>query len=136
MFDPTLTTEFEFCLPRGLVDDAGDCHRRGKMRLATARDELVAQKDRRVQMHSAYRPLVLLSQVVVSLGRLSQVTPDQLENLFTQDLAYLREFYNRVNQQGHALIATRCPQCAAAFETELALSGESQATLQVSSMRR
>lgn len=125
MFEPTLTTEFDFFLPRGLVDEAGDVHREGRMRLATARDELVAQKDRRVQMYSAYRPLVLLSQVIMRVGSLSQVTPSQLENLFTQDLAYLREFYNRVNQQGHVLIATQCPQCAAAFETELALSGES-----------
>lgn len=125
MFEQGLVTEFDFCLPRGLMDEAGDVHRKGKMRLATARDELVAHKDRRVQMHSAYRPLILLSQVIVGLGQLHQVTPEQLERLFTQDLAYLREFYNRVNQQGHALIATQCPHCAAAFETELALSGES-----------
>ena len=35
-----LRTEFEFVLPRGYLDDDGEVHRRGVMRLATARDEL------------------------------------------------------------------------------------------------
>ncbi|MEM9117485.1 MAG: phage tail assembly protein [Cyanobacteria bacterium P01_F01_bin.56] len=120
-----LSTEFEFILPRGFLNADGQLHRQGTMRLATAMDELMMQKDRRVQDQSAYSTLVLLSQVIVRLGTLSQVLPEQLERLFTQDLAYLREFYNRVNQQGHALIATECPHCATTFKTELVLSGES-----------
>ena len=35
-----LTTEFDFTLPRGLVDDEGGVHRQGVMRLATAKDEI------------------------------------------------------------------------------------------------
>lgn len=124
MTDSVLTTEFDFSLPRGLFDKEGILHRQGTMRLATAGDELMLQKDRRAISEPAYGTLVLLSQVIVRLGKLATVTPEQLEHLFTQDLAYLREFYNRVNQQGHALIATQCPQCAMSFEMELALSGE------------
>jgi len=124
MIEPLFTTEFNFCLPRGLIDHEGNLHRQGKMRLSTARDELMLQRDCRVQTQSAYGTLVLLSQVIVQLGTLPRAEPEQLERLFTQDLTYLKEFYNRVNQQGHALVATQCPQCAAAFETELILSGE------------
>ncbi|MEL7355592.1 MAG: phage tail assembly protein [Cyanobacteria bacterium J06560_6] len=125
MTENALTTEFNFSLPRGFVDGEGTLHSQGKMRLATARDELLAKKDQRVQTHAAYGALVLLSQVITQLGTINQVIPEQLEGLFSQDLAYLKAFYNRVNQQGHALIATQCPQCAAAFDMDLTLSGES-----------
>ncbi|NEQ31358.1 MAG: phage tail assembly protein [Leptolyngbya sp. SIO4C5] len=120
-----LVTEFEFTLPRGLLDESGQIHQQGKMRLATGRDELVAQRDRRAADLPGYLSLVLLSQVITQLGTLPQVQAEQLENLFTQDLAYLKEFYNRVNQQGDAHIPAQCPQCGNAFEVELALSGES-----------
>jgi hypothetical protein len=119
-----LQTEFEFRLPRGWVDGAGGVHRRGVMRLATARDELVAQKDRRVRDYPGYGTLVLLAQVIVQLGDRTSVTPEELEGLFTQDLAYLRDLYNRVNQQGSVNIPTQCPQCSHVFETELVLAGE------------
>lgn len=121
-------TTFEFVLPRGLLDDAGTLHRQGAMRLATARDEIMADKDPRGQGSPTYYTLVMLSQVITELGTLSQVLPEQLEGLFTKDLAYLREFYNRINQQGSALLATQCPRCQHPFDVELMLSGESSAT--------
>ena len=34
-------TEFEFTLPKGFVDDQGNLHRKGVMRLATAKDEII-----------------------------------------------------------------------------------------------
>ena len=117
-------TEFEFILPKGLVDDAGTIHRRGKMRLATAKDEIALEKDGRSHDNTAYGTLILLSRVITALGDLTTITPEQLENLFTLDLAYLREFYNRINQHSSARIPTQCPQCQAAFEVELALAGE------------
>lgn len=120
-----LTTEFNFILPRGLVDEQGGIHRQGSMRLATAKDEIFVQKDRRVQNDPGYGVLVMLSRVITRLGSLSSVTPELLENLFTRDLAYLREFYNRINQQGDAYIPVQCPQCSSQFNVELSLSGES-----------
>ena len=98
------------------------------MRLATARDEIVVQKDRRSRDNPAYGVLVTLSQVITRLGNLAPVTPELLENLFTRDLAYLREFYNRINQEGEACLSVQCPQCSSRFKVELALSGESWAT--------
>jgi len=121
-------TEFDFILPRGLVDEAGVVHRQGVMRLATAKDELMTQKDRRVKNDPAYSTLVILSQVIISLGSLTTITPELLENLFTQDLAYLRELYNRLNQQDSSSQPVQCPECSYQFEVEFALSGESSAT--------
>jgi len=120
--------QFEFMLPRGLLDDSGNLHRQGKMRLATAKDELLAEKDYRGRDSSTYQTLLMLSQVITQLGELPEVMPEQLENLFTKDLAYLREFYNRINQQGRSHIPTQCPRCQTAFDVELMLSGESPAT--------
>lgn len=120
-----ILTEFNFLLPRGLMDASGTVHRQGIMRLATARDELVAHKHRHVQAYPEYLMLVLLSQVITQLGTLDVVSPEDLENLFTQDLAYLREFYNRINQVGTAKVPAQCPQCSHRFQTDLVLSGES-----------
>jgi hypothetical protein len=118
-------TEFEFTLPRGLVMEDGSVHRRGKMRLTTAKDELMLERDRTVQDHPLYGDLVMLAAVITRLGDLLEITPAILENLFSVDLAYLREFYNRINQQNHAHIPALCPHCNHQFEVELALSGES-----------
>lgn len=119
-----MITEFEFTLSKGLLDKHGNLHRQGVMRLATARDEMVVQRDRQVQDNPAYGVLVMFAQVITRLGDLPNVTPKQLESLFTIDLAYLREFYDRINQQGNACIQVQCPRCANEFKTELALSGE------------
>jgi hypothetical protein len=121
----SLRTEFNFYLPRGLVDSTGIVHRQGMMRLATARDELVAYKHHQVQTYPEYLVLVLLSEVITQLGSLATVSPADLEGLFTQDLAYLRELYNRVNQTGSTKLPAQCPQCNHSFPVEFVLSGES-----------
>lgn len=127
-------TQFEFRLPRGLVDAEGRIHQNGVMRLTTARDEMFVQKQVQKQLvyeqqrspdYSIYGTLILLSQVITQLGDYAEVTPELLENLFTLDLAYLREFYNRINQEGDARVSVQCPSCKQAFEAELALAGES-----------
>lgn len=117
-------TEFEFVLPKGLIDTHNTIHRQGKMRLATAKDEIVVEKNTLAKNNPAYGGLILLSRVITQLGTLSEITPDLLENLFSHDLAYLREFYNRVNQQGDITIPVQCPHCTSPFKVDLALSGE------------
>lgn len=123
-----LTMEFDFLLPRGLVDAQGMVHRQGVMRLATARDELSVQNDRRVLNNPGYSSLVMLARVITRLGSLADITPEQLENLFTLDIAYLREFYDRINQQGTAQVVVQCPKCTSEFMMELAFLGEQTAT--------
>lgn len=118
-------SEFPFTLPRWLLDDQGQLHKKGMMRLATARDEMAVQNDSRVQENPAYGVLVMLARVITRLGTLAPLTPELLESLFTRDIGYLRELYNRLNQQGNAHIPAQCPYCSNQFAVELALSGES-----------
>ena len=62
-----LRTTFEFELPRGYVDSSGVSHRRGTMRLATARDELVPLADDRVRDNPAYLTVVLLALSLIHI---------------------------------------------------------------------
>ena len=90
-------TEFQFTLPKGYVDKEGKVHREGIMRLATAMDEIAPLQDYRVQANRAYLVIILLSRVIEKLGDLRTVGPNIVESLFSSDLAYLQDFYRRVN---------------------------------------
>jgi hypothetical protein len=116
---PGLATEFPFVLPRGFVDDAGQVHRDGVMRLATARDEILPQRDPRVRDNEAYLTVILLSRVVIRLGSVNQVTTGTIEGLFASDLAFLQDLYRRVNQEGHTQAAVTCPSCDHGFTVDL-----------------
>ena len=100
MSDATLQTEFEFTLPKGYVEDDGTVHTDGRMRLATAADEIQPLNDPRVQENGSYLTIVLLSRVVTQLGSIDDVTPEVIESLFVPDLAYLQEMYERINDGG------------------------------------
>ena len=115
-----LRTEFSFVLPRGYVDQDGTVHKDGVMRLATARDELLPLYDARVQENSAYTTVVLLGRVITSLGTLAAVTSAVVENMFASDIAFLQDFYRRINAEGHTRIAVTCPECSHRFTADLA----------------
>jgi hypothetical protein len=115
-----LQTEYSFVLPLGYVDGEGNLHREGVMRLATAADEILPLQDQRVQSNQAYLILILLSRVITRLGTVAPINPKVIEGLYAADLAYLQEFYNRINRNGKPSIETVCPKCAAEFEVELA----------------
>jgi phage FluMu protein gp41 len=93
-------TEFEFTLPKGYVDQEGMLHKKGVMRLATAADEILPQKDPRVQSNPAYLVIIVLARVIVRLGDVNNITTKTIEDLFSADLAYLQEFYNKINETG------------------------------------
>jgi hypothetical protein len=118
-------TEFEFALPRGYVDEAGNVHREGRMRLATAADEIFPLKDPRVQGNPAYLVVILLSRVITQLGSLEVVNPKVIEGVYASDLAYLQDFYNRINGDGTPALKVVCPQCQHGFEVEPERPGES-----------
>ena len=67
------------------------------MRLATAADEILPMKDARVQALPAYLIVILLARVVTRLGTLPEVNAGVIERLFSADLAYLQDMYNRIN---------------------------------------
>jgi hypothetical protein len=94
----TLKTSYEFTLPRGYVDNHGEVHRTGTMRLATARDELAPLRDPTVTGPDDPRLTVLvLARVMERLGTLTMVTPHEIEGLFAVDLAFLQDFYGVIN---------------------------------------
>lgn len=93
-----MRTVFEFVLPRGYVDDSGTVHKRGTMRLATARDELQPLRDPTITGPDDPRlTLLVLVRVIESLGSLQMVTMHEIEGLFAADLAYLQDFYGVIN---------------------------------------
>jgi len=119
-----LQTEFEFSLPIGYIDQSGSVHKQGTMRLATAADEILPLRDPRVVANQAYLVVILLSRVITRLGPFTSVNPTLVERLFSADLAYLQDFYRRINEAGHARIGVTCPSCSVQFEVEVGAAGE------------
>jgi len=117
-------TVFPFTLPHGLVDSDGNLHRDGTMRLATAFDEVEPLKDPRVRANPGYLVIILLARVITRLGGVEHVNTRAIENLYAADLAYLQDFYQRINQNGHSRLQVACPHCAGEFEVETASLGE------------
>ena len=118
--DAAHRTEFDFELPRGYLDDDGVLHRTGRMRLATARDELRPQIDLRVKENPGYLSVVLLSQVITELGSVGEVHVGVVERMYATDIAFLQDFYRRINSEGHTRAGVSCPSCGTAFEVDLA----------------
>ena len=94
------------------------------MRLATAFDEIAPMKDPRVQANPAYLVIILLSRVITRLGALNSLNPKMMEGLFSADLAFLQDFYQRINDYGTSRMAVVCPHCEGRFEVEAAGPGE------------
>lgn len=115
----TIQTEFPFTLPRGYLDAEGTVHREGTMRLATAYDEIAPMKDPRVQANPGYLVLILLSRVITRLGDLEHLNPKVMEGLFSADLAFLQDFYRRINENGTDRLEVVCPHCEKAFDVEV-----------------
>ena len=130
-----LQTEYNFVLPKGYVDESGALHRNGRMRLATAADEILPLKDARVQNNPSYLSIILLSRVVSKLDGLDDVNPRIIEGLFVEDLAYLQELYRRINGSEELTIKSKCPHCGEQVEVSLS-PGEPEATPSIASTRR
>jgi hypothetical protein len=124
---PALQAEVDFVLPHGYVDDAGVVHREGRMRLATARDELAPLVDPRVARNRAYLVVLLLSRVVTKLGSVTAVSPEVIEGLYASDFGYLQRLYRRLNMDPTAGPPT-CPNCGTAIPAEVAGLGGAAAT--------
>lgn len=113
-------TQYAFRLPRGYVDGDGNVHRDGVMRLATARDEILPLQDYRVQTNRAYLVIILLSRVITQIGDEKHISADIIENLFSTDLAYLQEFYRKINEEGGTpKHHVTCPKCQHAMDIDM-----------------
>jgi hypothetical protein len=107
-----MQTSFDFVLPRGFVDNQGNVHREGSMRLATARDELMPLLDPKVREHEAFLSLVLLARVVTKLGTLTHIDDQVIGGLWATDLAFLQDLYRRINTEGTTVAEVTCPHCS------------------------
>jgi hypothetical protein len=94
------------------------------MRLATAFDEVAPMKDPRVQNNPGYLVIILLSRVITRLGSVTHMNPKVIEGMFSADLGFLQQFYQRINQNGNDHVGVTCPQCEAKFEVEICSTGE------------
>lgn len=130
-----LQTEFAFTLPKGYVDEAGEVHREGMMRLATAADEIMPVKDPRVQSNPEYLSVLILSRVVTRLGTLPSMRPTVIEGLFTADLAYLQDMYQRINQGDDPTENVTCPACGKVFTPPPVAAGMDGASRSATSLQ-
>jgi len=119
-----METVFDFELPRGYVDSMGVVHRRGKMRLATAGDEINATRDPRVLANPSYLTIVVLSRVVTELEGLEAIVPNIVERFFTADLAFLQDMYQRINNVEPPTMQVVCPDCGKIHEVPINFTRE------------
>lgn len=106
-----METVYEFTLPKGYMDGSGNLHKRGKMRLATAGDEISATRDPRVLANPSYLTIVILSKVITELEGEPTVSATLIERLFTADLAFLQDMYQRINDIEPPVMEVVCPNC-------------------------
>ena len=109
-------TEYPFTLPRGYRDREGNIHKAGVMRMANAGDEILPLKDPRVQQNPGYLTIILLARVITRLGTLPTVDTRVVEELYTMDLAYLQDLYQRINTMEIPVYKGVCPHCGKQVE--------------------
>ena len=119
-----METVYEFTLPKGYMDSAGELHRKGKMRLATAGDEISATRDPRVLSNPSYLTIVILGKVVTELEGVQMVSANIIEKLFTADLAFLQDMYQRINDIEPPMMECVCPECGEIFQVPLNFTEE------------
>jgi hypothetical protein len=108
-------TQVTFELPKGFVDESGQVHKVGVMRLANAADEIMPMNDPRVKLNPAYLSILILERVITKLGSLPKVTTKVIENLFTADMAYLQDLYQKINAIEQQEMDIICPKCGEKF---------------------
>ncbi|MBO5550350.1 MAG: phage tail assembly protein, partial [Lachnospiraceae bacterium] len=114
-----METVYDFTLPKGYLDGSGELHRNGKMRLATAGDEISATRDPRVLSTPSYLTIVILSKVITEIEGVQSVSATLVEKLFTADLAFLQDMYQRINDIEPPVLTAVCPDCGKTFEVPL-----------------
>jgi hypothetical protein len=112
--------EIKFTLPLGYVDKEGVVHRSGKMRPATAHDELKVQENMKNSNVQRYSDILMLSRVIVKLGSLKEISPAVIEGLYEVDFLYLQMLYREVNSTYERKVEARCPACGNIDEINMA----------------
>ncbi len=103
--------EIEFVLPIGFEDGEGIIHRAGKMKMATALDEIDVHNDERVLSSPRYHDVLLLSKIIVNIGEINNISVDEVLSLYEVDFRYLQTLYKEVNGHLEHELQVRCPKC-------------------------
>ena len=119
-----MITEYDLELPRGYVDANGNVHRKGKMRLATAGDEISATRDPRVLSNPSYLTVVVLAKVITEMEGMEAIVPNIVERFFTADLAFLQDMYQRINDVEPPTMTVVCPKCGEVHEVPINFTRE------------
>lgn len=115
-----MRTQIPFTLPLGVLDEHGEAHREGVMRLATARDEIEPLGDAAVRGNEAYLTVLLLASTVERIGPFHDITPAVIEALYAADFDHLQRLYERLNTAGDVVGRVACPGCKQDFDVDLA----------------
>lgn len=115
-----METVYDFTLPKGYVDTMGEVHKKGKMRLATAGDEIGATRDPRVLSNPSYLTIVILAKVITQMEGMEAIAPTLIERFYTADLAFLQDMYQRINDIDPPVMQVVCPECG--HEHQVALN--------------
>lgn len=108
-------TTYDFTLPKGYIDEFGSIHCKGKMRLATAGDEIHAMRHPRVKQNPDYLSFVLLASVITELEGCDQITPEMIEKFYLPDMKFLQNMYQTINESETPVIHVVCPHCGKEF---------------------
>ena len=109
--------EVEFVLPIGYEDEKGTIHRKGKMRMATALDEIEVNNNDKTAGNHRMRDLLMLSRVILHIGDVDKVDQSVIETLFEADFIFLQMLYNRLNKDNTESVIVRCPNCSNLTQT-------------------
>ncbi len=119
-----MQTVYDFTLPKGFVDSRGEVHKKGKMRLATAGDEIGATRDPRVLSNPSYLAIALLSRVITEMDGVEAITGTTIEKFFTADLAFLQDMYQKINNVEPPMMRVTCPDCGKQIEVPVNFTTE------------
>ena len=103
--------EIDFILPVGYIDDKGNIHKKGKMREATALDEIEIYNNDEVQFNQRFYDLFMLARVIIKLGDISPIDRFIIQNLFEVDFRYLQTLFKELNGELEKEAETVCPEC-------------------------
>jgi hypothetical protein len=120
-----IKTEFSFVLPGRLAsEDEAPQKVRGVMRLIKVKDLIDINRDSRVKESSSYFYVVLLCRVILKLGNEKVVNTKVIENLSTENFAFLVDFMNEINHKVISTFPVKCSGCNTVYSGEVTLVGE------------
>jgi Zn finger protein HypA/HybF involved in hydrogenase expression len=70
-------------------------------------------------MNPGYLSILLLERVILKLGKLKRVDAHVIESLFTADMAYLQDLYQKINAVEAPTMKVVCPKCSHSFKAEV-----------------